>query len=75
MSGSVGGRFSSSNVIQPNWERQRYQELGSLVCVIAVAEQQCDRSGIGGGSLCRRVDRSVGGSVGGSGSSIGSGAS
>ena len=32
-----------------------------------------DGSGVGGGSLCRSVDGSVGRSVGGSGSSIGSG--
>ena len=53
------------------------------MCVIAAAEQQRDGSGIGGGSLCRSVDGSVGvsvggsvgRSVGGSGGSIGSGAS
>ena len=29
--------------------------------MIAAAEQQCDRSGIGGSSLCRSVDGSIGG--------------
>ena len=70
VSGNVGGRFSSSN-IEPNRLRQWYQELESSAYVIAAAEHQCDRSGVGGGSLCRGVDGSVGRSC----SSIGSGGS
>ena len=73
MSWDVGNLFNSSNI-------------GSRICSgsgirswIAAAEQQRDGSGVGGGSLCRSVEKSVvgsvGGSFGGSFSSIGSGVS
>ena len=66
VSRNVGGRYSSSTI------GSRIGSGSDIRSWIAAAEQQCDRSGVGGGSLCRSVDESVVGSVGGSCSSIGS---
>ena len=52
--GNVGGLFSSSNI------GSRIGS-GSVIRIwIAAAEQQRDGNGVGGGSLCRSVDESVG---------------
>ena len=78
VSGNVGGRFSSSNISGRIGSGSGIRSW-TLQCMVAAAEQQRDGSGVGGGSLCRSVDKSVVGSVGrsfgGSCSSIGSGVS
>ena len=74
VSGNIDGRFSSSNIGGRIGSGSGIRSW-TLQCVIAAAEQQRDGSGVGGGSLCRSVDESVVGSVGGSSNSIVSGVS